>query len=808
MGRTLKHIMLEIMVDRANEKWVFVASQILSTLHTLVDIRPPKWKFWESRKLPWFQFEVVAIGGVIRFYILTQAEYKNFIEAQFYAHYPDIEIREVEDPLTGMTLRTAHAKLAHYSLDEIKLYTNLKDRTEKDTVDPLSSITSVLAKTPKDAVALFHVDFSPLPDEKWRTKSKLQILGSHFIPDFLKRPLLAGSFFLQLILFPFRILSTFIGFLVRGSWERHDEHDAHNEKWENISTKKDMFGYSVAIRVGKTLSDRPTDATFLRELGGSLHIFSNPNGNRFLLQPLAVTKREDWYVIPKKQWILSVHELAGMVHLPTIYVKTPGINWIMTRKFEPPHNLPTVMNDMTPIGVANFRGGEQSFGIKPIDRARHIYIIGKTGMGKSTLLENMLYSDILSGRGIGLIDPHGDLADTILANIPKSRTNDIVLFDPSDSNFPIAFNMLENSRPELTPIVASGLVSIFKKMFADSWGPRLEYILRNTILTLLMVPDTTLISIPLILTHEAYRKKVVSKITDPILVQFWTQEFEKMAPAQMSEAVNPILNKVGQFLSSPLLRNILGQPRNPFSLRWIMDNGKIFIVNLSKWKIGEDASALLGAMMVTKFQIEAMTRADIPENERRDFGLYVDEFQNFATDSFATILSEARKYKLTLTMANQYIAQMPETVQTAVFWNVGTLVSFQVWHHDALVLADVFWGEDVILPNDLTNLRKYDIYTKLLIDGMPSPVFSATTFAPLHQRMEVPEQQSRDVLLRISREKYTKKREFVEKKIAEYATKITEEEKKYQKDQMAYKEKIKEEKKKKSDEEREKQTKK
>lgn len=279
----------------------------------------------------------------------------------------------------------------------------------------------------------------------------------------------------------------------------------------------------------------------------------------------------------------------------------------------------------------------------------------------------MIYSDIMSGRGVGLIDPHGDLADTILKNIPKSRTNDIVLFDPSDTEFPIAFNMLDNPRPELRPIVASGLVSIFKKMFAESWGPRLEYILRNTILTLLLVPDTTLISIPLILTHEAYRKKIVSKISDPILVQFWTQEFERMAPAQMSEAINPILNKVGQFLSSPILRNILGQPKNPFSLRWIMDNGKIFIVNLSKGKIGEDASALLGAMMVTKFQIEAMTRADIAEEQRRDFGLYVDEFQNFATDSFATILSEARKYKLSLTMANQYIAQMPEAVQGAVF---------------------------------------------------------------------------------------------------------------------------------------------
>lgn len=412
-------------------------------------------------------------------------------------------------------------------------------------------------------------------------------------------------------------------------------------------------------------------------------------------------------------------------------------------------------------------------------------------MGKSTLLENMIYSDILAGRGVGLIDPHGDLAETILASIPKSRTNDIVLFDPSDTEYPIAFNMLESPSESLRPIVGSGLVSIFKKMFSESWGPRLEYILRNTILTLLTVPDATLVSIPLILTNESYRKKIVGKLKDPMLVQFWTQEFEKMSPNMMSEAVNPILNKVGQFLSSPILRNILGQPKNPFSLRWIMDHGKIFIVNLSKGKIGEDASALLGSMMVTKFQIEAMTRADIPEKDRRDFGLYVDEFQNFATDSFATILSEARKYKLSLTMANQYIAQMPETVQGAVFGNVGSLVSFQVGNHDAVVLSEVFGGEDVITSPDLTNLKKYDIYTKLLIDGMPSPVFSATTYAPLHSRIDVPTQQSRDVLLKVSREKYTKKRAFVEKKIFEYAGKITEEEAKYRKQQEAYKEKMK-----------------
>lgn len=486
--------------------------------------------------------------------------------------------------------------------------------------------------------------------------------------------------------------------------------------------------------------------------------------------------------------------------MPTIYVKTPGIHWVMTRRFEPPHNLPSPESPNTPIGFTNFRGTDIHFGLKPIDRARHTYIIGKTGMGKSTLLENMIYSDILSGRGVAIIDPHGDLADTILAHIPKSRTNDIVLFDPSDKEFPIGFNMLDNPNPELRSIVASGLVSIFKKMFAESWGPRLEYILRNTILSLLFIPESTLISIPLMLTHEAYRKKIVAKLPDPILVQFWEKEFAAMAPSMMSEAVNPILNKVGQFLSSPLLRNILGQPKNPFSLRWVMDNGKIFIVNLSKGKIGEDASALLGAMMVTKFQIEAMTRADVAEKDRRDFGLYVDEFQNFATDSFATILSEARKYKLSLTMANQYIAQMPETVQDAVFGNVGTLLSFQVGHHDAVTLSEVYGGEDIITPHDLTNLRKYDIYTKLLIDGMPSPVFSATTFAPLHERIEVKEEQSKETLLRVSREKYTKSREFVEKKIFEYARKISEDEKKFVTEKEAYKEKMKEEKAKKREE--------
>ena len=497
----------------------------------------------------------------------------------------------------------------------------------------------------------------------------------------------------------------------------------------------------------------------------------------------------------RKNLVLSSAELAGLVHLPTVYVKTPGINWVTTKTLEPPPDLPLLKEhtDATPIGTTNFRGTRSEFGILPDDKRRHIYIIGKTGMGKSVLLENMIYSDIIAGRGVGLIDPHGDLADTILENIPKNRTNDVILFDPADYKHPIAFNMFDNVSREFKPIVASGVIGIFKKMFAESWGPRLEHILRNTIMTLLEVPDSTLMSIPLMLTHKSYRMKMLAKVQDPVLQKFWASEFEVLEQKQMTEAVSPILNKVGQFLSSPLLRNILGQPKNPFTLRWAMDNRKILIVNLSKGKIGEDSSALLGAMMVTKFQIEAMTRADIPEDARKDFYLYVDEFQNFATDSFATILSEARKYKLNLTVANQYIEQMSENVRGAVFGNVGSIMSFQVGYEDATKLAETMGEEDVISPTDFTNLKKYTIYSKLLINGMPSRVFSAGTFPPIRFKNEGQEQK-KETVLRIVREKYAKPVEFVESKLKEISDKAGEDEKKLKEREIAFKEKIKEEK--------------
>lgn len=778
---------LEIAVDRHNEKGVFIAKEMLSTLHDVLNFEK-KSLIPNFRKRPQFRFFLVHAAGRIRFFIETPKKYKDFLESQLYAHYNNIEITNSELPFAeNQEFFTQEAHLGAISAEQIKLYVNLKDKTEKESIDPLSPLTSVLSHSAKNEFSFFRIDFSPLEDDKFRSDFAKEIISAK-ISDKRKMFRLAHWWWVKFFIFPLTAL-VFLLKILTGNIAKPEE-NATEKKEETEEEKFASFGYSVRIMMASTRRERN------KELASGLTIFASPKWAKFVPVKKIFLKKYSDTLAPYSPYksMLSVTELAGLVHMPTLYVKTPGVNWVTSRRFEPPHNLPHAEKPNTPIGVSNFRGHKTDFGIQPVDRARHTYIIGKTGMGKSTLLENMIYSDILAGRGVGLIDPHGDLAETILRSIPKSRTNDIVLFDPADTEFPIAFNMLESPSPELRPIVGSGLVSIFKKMFADSWGPRLEYILRNTILTLLRVPEATLVSIPLILTNEWYRKKIVAKLDDPLLVQFWNEEFDKMSPNMVSEAVNPILNKVGQFLSSPILRNILGQPKNPFSMRWVMDNEKIFIVNLSKWRIGEDSSALLGAMMVTKFQIEAMTRADIPESERKDFGLYVDEFQNFATDSFATILSEARKYKLSLTMANQYISQMADTVQGAVFGNVGTIISFQVGQQDASVLYEMFGWEDVISPHDLTNLRKYDIYTKLLIDGMPSPVFSATTLAPLVSRTDVSAQQSREVLLKVSREKYTKKREFVEKKIFEYAWKVREEEQKYRQKQVEFAEKKKAEK--------------
>ena len=411
----------------------------------------------------------------------------------------------------------------------------------------------------------------------------------------------------------------------------------------------------------------------------------------------------------------------------------------------------------------NFRGEKRKFGIKQDDRRRHTYVIGKTGMGKSNMIENMAIQDIKMGHGLAYVDPHGEGAERLLDFVPSSRVNDVIYFNPADLDFPIALNAVEQVDVEHRHLVASGLVGVFKKIWADSWGPRLEYVLRNAILALLEYPGSTLLGIMRILVDKTYRNKVILKIKDPVVKSFWVEEFAKYPDRFAAEAVAPIQNKVGQFLSNPLIRNIVGQVKSSIDMREVMDSSKILIVNLSKGKVGEDTSSLLGAMMITKLQLAAMSRVDIPEHERKDFYLYVDEFQNFATEAFANILSEARKYRLDLILANQYITQMPEIVSDAVFGNVGTMISFRVGAVDAEFLEKEF--EPIFMMNDLVNLAKYNIYLKLMIDGIASRAFSATTLPPLEKPKEI----HTEKIIQVSRERYAKDKKTIEEKICRWS---------------------------------------
>lgn len=419
-------------------------------------------------------------------------------------------------------------------------------------------------------------------------------------------------------------------------------------------------------------------------------------------------------------------------------------------------------NEITLFAETNFRNSRRRFGIKTDDRRRHTYIIGKTGMGKTTLMENMILSDILAGHGCCYVDPHGDTAEKLLDYIPSNRINDVVYFNPADMDFPVGFNILETIRDDQKHLVAAGLMGVFKKIWPDVWSPRMEYILQNCVLALLDYPGATLLGINRLLVDLEYRKRVIAKIRDPIVKTFWVAEFSSWSEKYATEAIAPVQNKVGQFLSASIIRNIVAQVKSTIDPRRIMDEGKILIVNLSKGRIGEDNMRLLGGIIITKIQLAAMERVNIPEDERRDFYLYVDEFQNFANESFANILSEARKYRLSLIVAHQYIKQLAEEVAWAVFGNVGTLITFRVGTEDAAFMENEFMP--VFTPEDLVNLNKFEVYLKLMVDGAATRPFSANTLPPIAQRTA-----STQKVVAVSRERYATQRALIEEKVLRWS---------------------------------------
>ena len=465
---------------------------------------------------------------------------------------------------------------------------------------------------------------------------------------------------------------------------------------------------------------------------------------------------------------LTAEEVASIYHFPPDSDSVPNLYKILAPKAEPPLGLPTVDNtppeELCPFAQTNYRNIKESFGIKRRDRQRHMYMIGKSGVGKSKLQELMIKHDIEKGHGICVIDPHGDLIENVIPFVPENRIKDVIFFNPVDEAYPIAFNPIEKVNPLLRQQVATGLIEIFKKVFGANWTPRLEHVLRMTLLALLDAPKASIMSVLLLLTDREYRQGVIKSIEDQVVKNFWTNEFAGWSEKFDSEAIMPILNKIGQFVSNTIIRNIVGQEDNKIVMPDIMDNKKILLVKLPKGILGEENTSLLGSMIITKIYQAALARADVPEAQRVPFYLYVDEFQNFATDSFANILSEARKYRLSLTMAHQYVSQLNDVVKKTVFGNVGSIISFRIGPEDALLMEKEF--EPVFSAQDIVNLGVQEIYLKLSIDDEVKEAFSGKT-------LRVPEStfNFREQIVQFTRENFCRNKESAEKELKQEKSK-------------------------------------
>ncbi len=535
-----------------------------------------------------------------------------------------------------------------------------------------------------------------------------------------------------------------------------------------LEYKSGKQALKASLRIYVSTQNKQKTHMQLLSLAGTFEGFTHERGNKLsfkkplLFSSKTLTGLARHTFTPFTSTTLSPEEVASLFHLPDgTTQQVRNIYWGGEAFYDAPKDLPVAQNlteqeklEVNFFAKTQFKNSETIFGIKNgIDRRKHMYLIGKTGVGKSTLLANMAISDIRKGHGVAIIDPHGELSEILLDYIPSERINDVCYLDPSNTERVFGLNPLEVKTGEQRELVASGVVSIFQKLYAFSWGPRLEYLLRNTILTLTQVPGSTMLDIPKLLTNDPYREAIVEKLDDKILKDFWKHEYAQFSEKFRQEAISPVLNKIGQFLSVPTLRTILSFKHSTIDLESLMNDGKIVILNLSAGKIGEDMAALLGALFISKFQLAAMKRAHIKEDERKDFYLYVDEFQNFSTLSFVKILSEARKYKLNVILANQYMSQLSEDIQSAILGNIGSLISFTVGSTDAKVLEKEFGG--MFSDKDLVSLEKFAIAVRLSIDGQMSQPFLATTL-PLPTKTK---NQQRNKVIKVSEETYTKKRE-------------------------------------------------
>lgn len=694
-----------------------IAEQFLASFTAMHDPSFTKKLFGQER----ISFEIIAKNNLVTFYILAPKVYRELIERQLHSFYPDAQLQETDQfkifdkPVfaAGRFLKTVKSFVF-----PIRTYRDLES-------DPLNAVTNAFSKMPETATGGLQIILRPTSGDWVKgVSSSAKALSEG--KSLSKQPAIIEFF-------------SSIFKLLRSQEEKPKEPvkltPIQEEQLKKIQEKGSKVGFKTQIRLLVISQQSQQEAdSIVHNISSSFTQFNAPDLNSLKVsKPKDITNFVSDYILRRFRdtpfSILNTTEIASILHLPNQYIDTPNIEWLLARTVAPPANLPGREEGSVMLGKSYYRGVEKEVRIKQSDRRRHLYAIGKTGVGKTTLFVNQVIQDIYEGRGVAYLDPNGDAIETILSYIPKERAEDVIIFDPSDAERPVGLNMLEWKRPEDRDFLVAEWLEIFYKLFDPNRtgmvGPQFEHWGRNASLSVMMRPEGgTLLDIPRMFIDDAFREDTLRYVTDPIVASFWNEQMAKTGEAQKSEMYNYFISKFGRFMTNDLMRNIIGQTKSSFDFRQIMDEGKIFLVNLSKGKIGETNSYLLGMVLVAKMQVAAFQRADTPEEERKDFYLYVDEFQNFTTDNFKTILSEARKYRLNLNITNQYVAQLPEDIRNAIIGNAGTLITFRIGAEDAEALNKEF---DNVTPSDIANLPFATTYIKLLIDGAPAKPFSMTT---------------------------------------------------------------------------------
>ncbi len=678
--------------------------------------------------------ELVGFEQHTYFFFAVPDNLYETVEGLLYSAYPDCEIKQVDDYVDNFTrsnlqIAGARLQLRFGDIYPFKTY----DEFEEDSQ---SRLFSVISKIATGEQVWIQIVINPQEESS----------GYHLS----RRVGLRWNQFKK-------------GFSVRDWMRLKEENSVINQRKILAIEKTKTEPFLVSIRVGY-LAKQQADATRkLEAIINSFFQFNKTDIQDFTAVHLGDKNFLSEYKNRKVNgaYLLSPKELATLYHFPNPDF-VPHIVYVLARKAEPPQDIPKKGEpDVSLFGMTNYHSNFDVFGIKRVDRRRHLYVVGKSGSGKSKMLELLIKEDLDAGKGVGVLDPHGDLVDSVMEYVPKHRIKDVIYFDPADVNFPISFNPMESVDEAFKMQVTIGFLQIFKKLFGSNWTDRLEHVLRYTVLALLDSPNTTVLSILKMLTDKNYRQSVVSRIKDNVVKNFWVSEFAGWSEKFDAEAITPLLNKVGQFVATNMIRNIIGQPQNKFDIREIMDGEKILLMKVSKGLLGEENSGLLGAMIITKIYQAAMSRANVKEEQRKDFYFYVDEFQNFATETFAEILSEARKYRLNLTIAHQYMGQLSGSIQRTVFGNVGSLVNFRVGADDAGILAAEY--NPVFKERDIINLGVREFYCKMSINGEIRQAFSGKTInvAPVKNSFV-------DEIKDNSRSTYCEPREKVEEMLAKW----------------------------------------